>query len=215
MTNKILVGAIIAAAVLLVYPSLITPEQSLAQTTDKSASTDAIAGTGLPCNTSSTTRAGSILTVEGINGQNGNPCAFEIKDWSFGVENPTTIGSATGGAGSGKAKFNEFTITKTADSASPVFFKNLATGVHYNTVKLTMRKAGGDPHTAGQPFLTYTFGTVFTTKIDWSGPGDEGPEEKITFVYGTLTVEYKTQKPDGTIGTSITNCFDVIRNVVC
>ena len=24
--------------------------------------------------------------------------AFEIKDFSFGVENPTTIGSATGGA---------------------------------------------------------------------------------------------------------------------
>jgi hypothetical protein len=27
--------------------------------------------------------------------------AFEIKDFSFGVENPTTIGSATGGAGAG------------------------------------------------------------------------------------------------------------------
>jgi len=34
--------------------------------------------------------------------------AFEIKDFSFGVENPTTIGSATGGAGAGKIKFNEF-----------------------------------------------------------------------------------------------------------
>lgn len=30
---------------------------------------------------------------------------FEIKDFSFGVENPTTIGSATGGAGAGKIKF--------------------------------------------------------------------------------------------------------------
>jgi hypothetical protein len=29
----------------------------------------------------------------------------EIKDFSFGVENPTTIGSATGGAGAGKIKF--------------------------------------------------------------------------------------------------------------
>ena len=26
----------------------------------------------------------------------------------YGVENPTTIGSATGGAGAGKIKFNEF-----------------------------------------------------------------------------------------------------------
>lgn len=42
--------------------------------------------------------------VEGFGG------AFEIVDYSFGVENPTTIGSATGGAGAGKVKFNEFTF---------------------------------------------------------------------------------------------------------
>jgi Type VI secretion system effector, Hcp len=53
--------------------------------------------------------------------------AFEIKDFSFGVENPTTIGSATGGAGAGKIKFNEFTIKKTSDSASPAFFQDSST----------------------------------------------------------------------------------------
>lgn len=36
--------------------------------------------------------------------------AFEVKDFSFGVENPTQIGSATGGAGAGKIKFNKFTV---------------------------------------------------------------------------------------------------------
>ena len=45
--------------------------------------------------------------------------AFEIKDFSFGVENQTTIGSATGGAGAGKIKLNELTIKKTTDTASP------------------------------------------------------------------------------------------------
>jgi type VI secretion system secreted protein Hcp len=193
-----------------------TPPLAMAQTADQSASTDSVVtGNVLPCNTSAPTRAGQVLTVDGINGPNGSPCVFEIKNFSFGVENPTTIGSATGGAGAGKIKFNEFTITKTTDSASPVFFKNLATGAHYKNVKLEMRKAGGDPRTTGQPFLTYTFGTVFTTKINWSGPGDEGPEESITFVYGTLGVEYKQQKPDGTIVADITSCFDVLRNAIC
>src|SRR5262249_33750958 len=120
--------------------------------------------------------------------------AFEIKDFSFSVENPSTIGSATSGAGAGKAKFNEFEITKTTDSASPTFFKNCVAGVHYGKVTLAMRKAGGDPSSAGKEFLRYTFGTVFTTGIDWSGPGDEGPEEKIKFVYGVLQVEYFPQK---------------------
>lgn len=214
--QKILLGAIIAATVLLVYPSLMIPEQSVAQTADQSTSTDnGATGSVLPCNTSAPTRAGPFLTVDGITGPNGSPCAFEIKDWSFSVENPTTIGSATGGAGAGKVKFNEFTITKTVDSASPVFFKNLATGAHYNTVTLIMRKAGGDPQSSGHAFLKYTFGTVFTTKINWSGPGDEGPEEQITFVYGTLTVQYQPQKPDGTLGTPIISCFDVVRNSIC
>jgi hypothetical protein len=34
------------------------------------------------------------------------------------VSGGTTIGSATGGAGAGKAKFNEFVITKPTDSSS-------------------------------------------------------------------------------------------------
>jgi type VI secretion system secreted protein Hcp len=106
--------------------------------------------------------------------------AFEIKDFSFGVENPTTIGAATGGAGAGKAEFDEFEITKTTDSASPTFFKNCCTGSHYQTVTIEMRKSGGDPNSAGQEFLQFYFETVFTTKIDWSGPGEEGPEEHVT-----------------------------------
>ena len=105
--------------------------------------------------------------------------SFEIKDFSFGVENPTTIGSATGGAGAGKIKFNEFTIKKTTDKASPVFFQDSLTGDDYTPVVIDMRKSGGDPQSAGTPFLSFQFDTVFTTKIDWSSPGDEGPEESI------------------------------------
>jgi YD repeat-containing protein len=103
--------------------------------------------------------------------------AFEIKDWGFEVTNKSTIGSATSGAGSGKAKFNEFTITKTTDKASPAFFKNCVAGAHYKSVVIHMRKAGGDPSSS-----------------DWSGPGDEGPEESITMVYGTIGVHYTRQE---------------------
>ena len=36
---------------------------------------------------------------------------------------------------------------------------------------------------------------MFTTKIDWSGPGDEGPEESITFVYGKLGTMFTPPAP--------------------
>ena len=105
------------------------------------------------------------------------------------------FGSATGGAGAGKIKFNEFTIKKTTDRASATFFKNCCAGAHYKTVIINMRKAGGDPAASGKEFLRFKFDTVFTTKIDWSDPGDEGPEESITFVYGKLGVKFIPQEP--------------------
>jgi type VI secretion system secreted protein Hcp len=125
--------------------------------------------------------------------------AFEIKDFSFDAENPTTIGSATGGAGAGKAKFGEFNITKLTDAASPNFFMNCVAGAHYDKVTLALRKAGANPNTTGDPFMTYKFGTVFTTKIGWDGPGDEGANEKISFAYGSLEIKYFIQKKDGTM----------------
>jgi len=116
--------------------------------------------------------------------------AFEIEHFSFGVENATTIGSATGGAGAGKIKFNEFTIRRTTDKASALFFKNCCLGAHYKTVIIAMRKAGGDAATSGKEFLRFKFDTVFTTRMDWSGPGDEGPQESITFAYGKLGIKF-------------------------
>src|SRR5438552_3455385 len=68
--------------------------------------------------------------------------AFEIKEWSFDVENKSTIGSATSGAGGGKAEFHEFSISKLVDKASPKFFQNCVAGAHYKTVSLAIRKAG-------------------------------------------------------------------------
>ena len=204
-----IVATIILSGIIIISSTFGTAQ---AQTADQSTSTNnAITGNGLSCNTSAPTR-GIIFTIDGVTGPDGKQCMFEIKSFSFGVENPTTIGSATGGAGAGKIKFNEFTIKKTSDSASPFFFLNAATGAHYKTVTIQMRKAGGDPQSAGKPFLIYKFGTVFTTKIDWSGPGDEGPEESITFVYGQFVVQYQPQKPDST--TTI-GCFDVVRNTIC
>jgi hypothetical protein len=46
--------------------------------------------------------------------------AFEIKDFSFDVENPTTIGSGTKGAGAGKITFNDFNIHQGVETARPV-----------------------------------------------------------------------------------------------
>jgi hypothetical protein len=64
------------------------------------------------------------------------------------VTGTTNTLNATSGAGAGKAKFNEFTIKKTTDSASPNLFKSTAKGTHYKQGKIVTRKAGGPPQAA-------------------------------------------------------------------
>jgi type VI secretion system secreted protein Hcp len=129
--------------------------------------------------------------VKGDTKDTAHKGAFEIKDFSFDVAGTPTLGSATGGAGAGKVKFNEFTIKRTVDRASPGFFQSMTPGQHYSKVVLEMRKAGGV--SSQKTYLQYKFTNVFTTKIDWSGPGDEGPEESVTFSYGAMQLNYLAQ----------------------
>ena len=76
----------------------------------------------------------------------------------FTVENPTTIGSSSGGAGAGKAVLQPFTITKTVDTASPSFFKNAA-NLHTNLGTCTIDfDPGSRPR--DQEYLTFTLSNV-------------------------------------------------------
>jgi type VI secretion system secreted protein Hcp len=130
-----------------------------------------------------------FLKIDGLPGETQDAehkGEHDLRTFSFLVENPKPVG----GAGAGKVRFHDLSITKTTDKASPIFFKNCVGGAHYKEAVLTARKAGGDGKGAGQPFLTFKFNTVFTTKIDWSGPGDEGPEESISFAYGQLKASF-------------------------
>ncbi len=120
-----------------------------------------------------------FLTLESPAGQTQT---IELQDFNLGGETPATLGSATGGAGAGKIKFNEFTIKKTTDAASPAFFRNCVAGAHYKKVTLEMRKAGGDPSAAGKPYLRYILHEVIVTNVN---PADHGAK----FSFGRSEVE--------------------------
>jgi type VI secretion system secreted protein Hcp len=148
-----------------------------------------------------------IDDVEGDVTVAGHEGEIEIMDFSFGVENPLTIGSATTGAGAGKATFDAFSITKSTDRSSPVFFKNCVTGAHFNKAVLSMRKAGGSSQS--DLFIKFTFSTVFVGKVDWAGADDGGdaPEEQIDFVYGEIQIYFTDA--DGTVSET---GWDITRN---
>jgi len=128
-----------------------------------------------------------------------SPPAFEIKSFKIEIKNPTSMGSSGGGAGTGKCQLEPFEIGKVTDNCSPSLFKSCATGSHYPTAHLCIRKAGGGGKSyTGAPYLVYIFNCVFVNSISWSGSsGDDLPEETVQFAYGSVTIQYYPQTASG------------------
>jgi type VI secretion system secreted protein Hcp len=136
----------------------------------------------------------------------------EIRSFSLGVENPTTIGSTSTGAGTGKIRLEEALIEKSVDLMSPSLYQVSARGGHFDKMQVFIRRIGGTT-LAPKPYLVYGFNMVFITNIDWSASeGDELPVERVTFAYGALVLGYYQQKPDGTLGTKKTASWNMVTN---
>ena len=125
-----------------------------------------------------------------------SPPPFEIQNWSFGGANKATIGSATMGAGAGKAEFEPFKITKNIDKATPYLFLNCCRGVHFEELTLWVRKTGTSPEAAGAPYIEWNFAMAFVSQIAWSN-SDPAPTEEVTFVYGAMRFAYQAQERTG------------------
>jgi hypothetical protein len=66
------------------------------------------------------TSTNGVTGAKGTTKSGGKNKSFEIKDFSFGVENPTTTGSAKSGTGAGKSSVSEITVTKTK-TTEPIY----------------------------------------------------------------------------------------------
>jgi type VI secretion system secreted protein Hcp len=140
--------------------------------------------------------------------------AFEIYSFSWGCSNPVTIGSASGGASSGKVSISSFNVMKRTDKASPSLFQTCCSGGHFGKAMVILRKSGQDKAKAGEAYITYEFHKVFVESVQWSGSagGDDYPTESVSFGFGAVKVEYKPQKADGSLGTACTATWSVIKN---
>ncbi len=134
--------------------------------------------------------------------------AIVVESFSWNPSNPTTIGSATGGAGAGKIAFNEMHVSKKVDRASPVLFRQMSRGAHYKTAILTLRKVGEK-----EPYMTLTMDTVFISKIDYGGGSPEVPNEEITFIFGKIIVQSTERNADGTLAPTVSYGWDQILNI--
>jgi type VI secretion system secreted protein Hcp len=154
----------------------------------------------------------TYLVIDGIKGEaTGLKEAIEIFSFSWGASNPVTIGSSSGGASAGKVSISSFNIMKKTDAASTGLFLHCCQGSHIKKATVHMRKQTGKG--GQQDFLVYTFEEVFVDSIQWSGSsgGDDTPTESVSFAFAKVHIEYKKQKPDGTLEAGGDAAWDITK----
>ena len=140
-----------------------------------------------------------FLKLEGIAGESldhKHRDEIQILSWSWGESQSGTMSSG-GGGGAGKVNMQDFHFVMKVTKATPKLFLACASGEHIKQAVLTCRKAGKTQ----QDFLTYTFTDVLVSSYQTGGSssGDEIPMEQVSLNYTKIELEYKAQKPDGTL----------------
>jgi type VI secretion system secreted protein Hcp len=150
-----------------------------------------------------------FLKIEGVEGESQdhkhkNEIGLESFSWG---ETQSGTASHGGGMGAGKVSMQDFHFVMKANKASPKLFLACARGDHLKQAILTCRKAGKDQ----QEYLKVTFSDVLVSSYQTGGSGssDVLPMEQISLNFSKVEMEYKEQKPDGTLGGVVKAHYDL------
>jgi type VI secretion system secreted protein Hcp len=148
------------------------------------------------------------IKLDGVAGESNDSRhagEIDVQSWSWGVSRAGSVATGTG-SGAGKATFNDLTFVHQVDRATPKLWELCATGKHVKDAKLSSRKAGG----AGHDYLVVTLKDVVVTAVSTSqSEGGGAPVEFVSLAFSKVDLEYKPQKPDGSLGAGIHFKFDL------
>jgi len=151
-----------------------------------------------------------FLKIDGIDGESKDAKhknEIDIESFSWG-ETQLGTSHAGGGSGGGKVSMQDVHfVSKYLSKATPKLFLACATGEHIKKAVLVCRRAGKDQ----QEYLKWTFSDLLVSSYQTSGHGggDGLPNEQFSLNFTKIEVEYKEQKPDGTLGGATPAGYDV------
>jgi type VI secretion system secreted protein Hcp len=154
-----------------------------------------------------------FLKIDGIQGESQDKThknEIEIESFTWGA-NQTGTASRGGGMGAGKVQMQDFHFVMKINKASPKLMLSCATGEHIKSAILTCRKAGKEQ----QEYLKYTFTDILVSNYQTGGTGaaDVIPMDQIALNFTKVEVEYKEQKPDGTLGGAVKAFYDMKQQI--
>jgi len=113
---------------------------------------------------------------------NNNQGVIPTLSWSFGVSNPTQAGTG-GGTVSGKGHLTDVSVSRRADSCSPLLFAASVTGKIFKSVTITQQDIQEDDT------FTVTLLDGIISSFQLGGDhSNEVPSEQIGFSYEKICV---------------------------
>jgi len=141
--------------------------------------------------------ADNFLKIDGIKGESTDDKHkdwIEVLSYTWGVaQMASATASSSGGGAVQRADFQDLTIVKLMDSASPLLFLNCAEGTHIDEVVLELCRAGGNK----LKYMEYKLKDVVISSVSVGGGGGGEPTESVTFNYAEIRVTYTKQKRKG------------------
>jgi type VI secretion system secreted protein Hcp len=154
-----------------------------------------------------------LLKIDGIKGESTDSKhkdEIEIESFSWGATQSGSFQSG-GGGGAGKVAFQDFHFTTRVNVASPNLMVACASGQHIKLATLTVRKAGKDQ----QEYYIIKLSDNLVSS--YQSGGSEGsnalPVDQFSLNFAKIEFEYKSQKPDGTLGPGVKGGWDLKKNV--
>lgn len=152
-----------------------------------------------------------FLKIDGIQGESQDAKhkgEIELLSFSWGETNAGRRAGG-GGGGAGRVDMHDLAVVMPVSRASPPLFLACASGQHIKSAVLTGRKAGKDQ----QEFLKYTFTDLLVSSYETGASHDAATvTDQVAFNFGRIEVEYRPQKPDGTLDAAVKAGWDVKAN---
>jgi type VI secretion system secreted protein Hcp len=155
----------------------------------------------------------AFLKIDGMPGESTDDKHkdwIEVLSYNWGASQlASATASSAGGATAERANFQDFSIVKTLDKASPKLALACADGTHIKDVTIELCRAGGDK----VKYMEYKMSDCIISSVSVGGGGGGEPTESLTFNYGKIEWTYVQQKrADGSGGGQVAAGWDLEKN---
>jgi len=137
----------------------------------------------------------AFMKIDGVQGDSvvqDHADEIDVLSWSWGMSQSGTTHIGTG-AGAGKVDVQDISFTMSAGSAIPALMQASATGKHYDSAILILRKAGETP----LDYIKIELKNVIVTSVSTAGSDGQTVTFNVTLNFSEFKYSYQPQDKTG------------------